>query len=117
MSKKKLKKKRRRIISDSDQETAPVSESSDKPKKPKKSKKSSKSKTNEEEGEAKKRTKSKQGDDDVFTPDGGEQGLNLLAKFSVAASAQDGKVSPKKRKRSTISDEAPCKSVEIYFRN
>ena len=40
--------------------------------------------------------------------------MNLLAKFSVAASAQDGKVSPKKRKRSTISDETSCKFPRMY---
>jgi hypothetical protein len=115
VSKKKAKKKRRRIISDSDPENASrVSETSDnKPKKAKKSKKIGKSKTSEGEGERKKRSKPKQGDDDVFASDIGEQGLNLLAEYSLAASGenQDEKVSPKKRKRSTVSDDAPGKVI------
>ena len=113
VSKKKQKKKRRRIMSDSDPEIAPrASETSDKPKKAKKAKKTSKSKSSEVEGEGRKKSKTKQGDDDVFTSDNGEQGLSLLARYSTAtcSSTLEEKVSPKKRKRSTVSDETSGKT-------
>ena len=102
-------KKRKRVISDSDPEVSPqANKNSEKPKKAKKTKKTSKSKTSDSVGEGKKKVKPKQIDDDVFTSDNGEQGLNLLAKYSVEASSvpQDGKVSPKKRKRSVASEDA-----------
>ena len=116
MSKKKQKKKRRRIISDSDPEIAPrAGETSDKPKKAKKAKKTSKSKLSEIDGEGRKKSRTKQGDDDVFTSDNGEQGLKLLARFSAApcAATLEEKVSPKKRKRSTVSDETSGKASRM----
>lgn len=118
VSKKKQKKKRRRIISDSDPEIAPrAGETSDKPKKAKKAKKTSKSKSSEIDGEGKKKNKTRQGDDDVFTSDNGEQGLKLLAKYSAAtcAVALEEKISPKKRKRSTVSDETSGKVSRMVY--
>lgn len=97
-------------MSDSDTEI-PAHLDSEKPKKSKKAKKTSKSKTKDGEEETKKSRKEKQNDDDVFISDNGEQGLNLLAKYSLGS--LDGKASPKKRKRSTVSDDAPGKFLRI----